>query len=99
MSVDNVFQNPAEQAVNAQDFKSMDPWRIIVETAQAAGIEIHKPKPNCKKCHGRGYVGRHADTGEPVACTCIFPKQEFDREIGNVPHRPMNRAERRANKV
>jgi len=97
MSVEQVFQNQTEEAMQ-QDLKTMDPWKVIVEAAQAMCIEIMKPKPNCKKCHGRGYVGRHSDSGEPIACTCIFPKQKFDREIGEIPHKPMNRAERRAMK-
>jgi hypothetical protein len=28
----------------------------------------HKPKDNCKKCHGRGYVGMDARTGRIVVC-------------------------------
>lgn len=78
------------------DLKSMDPWVIIVESARAAGITINKPKENCKRCHGRGYIGRHADTGEPIACNCIFPKEALDREMGQIQYRPRNRAERRA---
>ena len=97
MAVEQIFQNQTEQAMK-NDIRTMDPWRVIVEAAQAMGIEIQKPKPNCKHCHGRGYVGRHADSGEPVACNCIFPKQEYDREIGEIPHKPMNRKERRAQK-
>lgn len=97
MAVEDVFQNPTDEALS-KDIKTMDPFVVIVEAARAMGIEIQKPKPNCKKCHGRGYIGRHADSGEPIACTCIFPKQKFDREIGEIPHKPMNRAERRAMK-
>lgn len=78
------------------DLRSMNPWQIIKESAMAMGILINNPKPNCKKCHGRGYIGRHADTGEPIACTCIFPPE--DREIGEVTYKPRNRAERRAQK-
>lgn len=97
MAVEDVFQNPTDETLS-KDIKTMDPFVVIVEAARAMGIEIQKPKPNCKKCHGRGYVGRHSDSGEPIACTCIFPKQKFDREIGEIPHKPMNRAERRAMK-
>lgn len=97
MAVEDVFQNPTDEALS-KDIKTMDPFVVIVEAARAMGIEIQKPKPNCKKCHGRGYIGRHAESGEPIACTCIFPKQKFDREIGEIPHKPMNRAERRAMK-
>lgn len=78
------------------DYRGLDPWMIIVESARAMGIKLNRPKENCKHCHGRGYIGRHADSGEPIACNCIFPKETYDREIGNVQYRPMNRAERRA---
>lgn len=78
------------------DLRSMDPWRVIKESANAMGIIVYDPKPNCKKCHGRGYIGRHHDTGEPIPCTCIFPPSE--REVGEVTLKPRNRAERRAQK-
>ena len=97
MGVENLLHNHTEEALH-QDIRTADPWLVIVEAAQAMGIKIQKPKPNCKKCHGLGYVGRRAESGEPVACNCIFPKEEYDRDIGDVPHKPMNRAERRAMK-
>ena len=90
--------NDINSCLPKQDLRSMDPWRAIVETAQASGIKIKKPKPNCKRCHGRGYVGRYAETGEPIACPCIFPKETYDREIGEVQYKPRNRAERRKQK-
>lgn len=88
--------NDVNACLPQQNLKDMDPWTVIVEAARAMGIQINKPKENCKKCHGRGYLGRHVDSGEPIACPCIFPKQESDREIGQVQYRPRNRAERRA---
>lgn len=78
------------------DLKNMDPWQIIKESANAVGIIIYDPKPSCKHCHGRGYIGRHAESGEPIPCRCIFPKPE--REIGNVTMKPQNRSERRLSK-
>ena len=78
------------------DYRGLDPWMIIVESARAMGIKLNRPKSNCKRCHGRGYIGCHADSGEPIACNCIFPKETYDREIGTVQYKPMNRAERRA---
>ena len=41
MSVEQVFQNQTEEAMQ-QDLKTMDPWTVIVEAAQAMGIEIMK---------------------------------------------------------
>ena len=31
-----------------------------------------KPKENCKKCYGRGYIGFNRDTEEVVWCTCMI---------------------------
>jgi hypothetical protein len=80
------------------DIRSMDPWQVIKEAANAAGIPIKNPKPNCKHRHGRGYVGRYADSGEPIACRCIFEQEKTDRDTTIDPQyiRPRNRAERRA---
>ena len=80
------------------DIRSMDPWQVIKQAAEAAGIKIKNPKPNCKHCNGRGYVGRYADSGEPIACKCIFEKEVTDRDttIEQQYLRPRNRAERRA---
>lgn len=92
----NDMTSVLEKSEKQPNYKDVDPWILIVESARAMGIKINRPKENCKHCHGRGYIGRHADTGEPIACNCIFPKETYDREIGNVQYRPKNRAERRA---
>lgn len=84
----------AEEFVK-KDLKTMDAWEVIKQAADAMGIILNKPNQSCKKCHGRGYLGRHSSTGEPVPCPCIFPKETYDRDIGDVPHKPANRAERR----
>ena len=57
------------------DLKTADPMMIMKLAAEGMGIVLNDPKPNCKKCHGRGYLGRKADTGEPITCTCIYPKE------------------------
>lgn len=30
-----------------------------------------QPKSNCKRCHGRGTVGRNVTTGKRVVCSCV----------------------------
>lgn len=101
-----------EQIMNIND---MDPWEVIKATAEGSGILIHEPNKNCKKCFGRGYVGRRHvkqydsngyeltdETGnvivllEPIACNCIFPKQQQD--MGDIQFAPVNRAQRRKKK-
>ena len=42
--------NDVNACVPKQDLKNMDPWIVIVEAARATGIQINKPKENCKKC-------------------------------------------------
>jgi hypothetical protein len=80
---------------NLIDLRNADPMVIMKAAAEGMGFALQDPKPNCKKCHGRGFLGRKADTGEPIPCTCIFPTA--DRSIGNVPfiNTPRNRKERR----
>lgn len=29
------------------------------------------PKPSCRKCYGRGHVGRNIRTGKHVPCACV----------------------------
>ena len=75
------------------NLRSADPMLIMKLAAEGMGFELKDPKPNCKKCHGRGYLGRKADTGEPIPCTCIFPK---DKPMSYVPVMgARNRKERR----
>lgn len=33
----------------------------------------HEPKPNCKKCYGRGYIGFDNKTKMPIACYKCYP--------------------------
>lgn len=88
------FLPPDKKA--AADLRSRNPWSVIKEAAQQMGILVFDPKPNCKKCYGRGYTGIKHDTGEPIPCSCIFPPE--DREVGEVTLKPRNRAERRVQK-
>ena len=34
------------------------------------------PKPNCKRCFGRGYIGRDTETGSFILCKCAFRKKD-----------------------
>lgn len=87
---------PTDEA-KAANIRNMDPLEAIKAAAEGIGLILNDPNPNCKKCHGRGYIGRHADTGEPIACSCLFPKYESARETGEIIL-PQNRAQRRAAK-
>jgi hypothetical protein len=59
---------------HSQEWRN-DPNRIkafIKKSAAAQGIVLKNPEPNCKRCHGRGWIGVDAKTGIPVVCKCIF---------------------------
>ena len=73
------------------------PLEVIKAAAEGIGLILNNPKPNCKKCFGRGYTGRNHETREPIPCTCLFPKYESQRETGDVIL-PQNREQRRAAK-
>lgn len=87
---------PTPEAEAVQKLMEMDPYEVIKATAEGLGLVLNDPKPNCKHCHGRGWVGRNAETKEPIPCTCIFPKYESQRPTPNIL--PMNRKQRRAAK-
>lgn len=38
--------------------------------------EEPKPKPNCKWCYGRGYIGINTKTKEEIPCGCILKQVE-----------------------
>jgi hypothetical protein len=94
MNDKKIFVKDEEQEMNLRE---MDPLKVIKAAAEGIGLILNDPKPNCKKCHGRGYLGRHADTGEPVACSCLFPKFDSAKDAGELIL-PQNREQRRAAK-
>lgn len=36
-------------------------------------INLKKPKKSCRRCFGRGYIGRNVLTNSVVPCSCILP--------------------------
>lgn len=32
----------------------------------------NEPKSNCKKCYGRGYIGKNVKTHLKVSCNCLY---------------------------
>lgn len=92
MSEASNFVKTEEAKVVEENLK--DPLEIIKAAAEGIGLILNDPKPNCKHCHGRGYVGLRSGTGEPVPCNCIFPKYESQKPANDIL--PQNRAQRRA---
>ena len=80
-----VVIDPTDKEGKVKDFKDLPPFEIIKMEAEENSIPIRDPKPSCKRCYGRGYVGIEIDpkTGEkgmPHACTCIFPPRSKEQE-------------------
>lgn len=92
MSEASNFVKTEESKVVEENLK--DPLEIIKAAAEGIGLILNDPKPNCKHCHGRGYVGLRSGTGEPVPCNCIFPKYESQKPANDIL--PQNRSQRRA---
>jgi len=81
------------------DKEKIDPMDVIRKIAEKTGTKIQDPKKNCKKCWGRGYTARDAETKAPIPCKCIYPKLEGEelkqqQEMEN-RMRPLTRNERR----
>lgn len=69
--------------------------KAILAAGVQLGVKFRDPNYNCKKCHGRGWVGKDSKTQEPIPCNCILPKETRDRDIGAFHFKARNRAERR----
>ena len=95
--LDNNIKDISEESDIKESLEEFldNPYDVIKATAEALSINIKPPNRSCKKCYGRGWIGRRSDTKEPIPCKCIFDKEVFDREMGNPILRKFNRAERR----
>lgn len=38
----------------------------------------HGPKPSCKKCHGRGFFGKHVNPDYYMICSCLKSAIQYD---------------------
>ena len=57
--------------VEAEPQAPVTPFDVIKKHAEMLGQDINDPKPNCKDCYGRGYIGRDSVTKAPIPCRCI----------------------------
>jgi len=80
-----------------EEFANISELDMIKAMALKNNISIDDPNPKCKKCYGRGYRGKHANTGAPVPCSCLFRNQEKNpfNEVKDFKH--MSRKEIRSN--
>ena len=54
----------------------ISPLHVIKRMAQTLGQTINDPNPNCKKCYGRGYIGRDNESKAPIPCLCLYEKSQ-----------------------
>lgn len=53
------------------DKTKLSDFDVIKAVAKQNNIEIRKPRSGCKRCYGRGFIGRDFTTKQPIPCTCI----------------------------
>ena len=76
--------------------QKVSPFDVIKATAELLGQTVNNPKHNCKKCNGRGFIGRDSVGGYPIPCVCIYPKENKGKNdyVYNKT-KSMSRSERR----
>lgn len=86
-----------DEMINSEEFKALPIFEQIKKTMDKFGVQVKDPNNNCKHCHGRGYTGKKADSGEPIPCSCIMPDMNFATEqaYDNRSALPTNRQQRR----
>jgi len=84
-----------DNPVSKEDLK-ITPLQVIKTMAQTMGQDISDPKPNCKMCYGRGYIGRDSASQAPIPCTCMYSKGSIalNSHVQSRMHHK-NRSERR----
>lgn len=90
VNVNNLYSNDYEleekiiyadkdkgEVLDKDDIKKLKPYDVMVAAAKSLGIELNKPKKDCRKCYGRGYTGFSLN-GQPVPCSCVFKKEDYN---------------------
>lgn len=81
--IDYTPQQPKPQAPAAPEYALVEdvtgkpaPKRgaqVLLDTKGHAMKVPFSPKPKCKRCYGRGYVGNDAKTGDMIVCRKCYP--------------------------
>lgn len=75
---DGFIDNGTGRIVENSELKPID---VIRAVAKQLGQTINDPKPNCKKCYGRGFTARDSVTKAPIPCKCIqVPRTEKEKQ-------------------
>jgi hypothetical protein len=80
--------------------EELTPFQIIKSIAKENKYEINDPDPSCKKCYGRGYIGKDSNSKMPFPCKCIYPKRtpqqkEEDRMVDSKLNVKLSRSAKR----
>jgi len=79
--------------------EEITPFGVISAMAAKIGQHVHEPNSSCKKCQGRGYIGRDHTTKAPIPCMCIYDSYDKQQNMKISDQlRPLSRSERRKQK-
>lgn len=62
------------------DKEKLTPLDAIKAVAKKLGQIVKNPRSGCRKCYGRGYIGRDSKTKMPIPCNCIYDKEDLQKE-------------------
>jgi hypothetical protein len=77
-------QEPKPTYVLVEDMTGKPPEKKGPQVIEAFGFKIHvpfPPKQGCKKCYGRGYIGKDVTTQEVVMCHKCYPMLQPTKNI------------------
>lgn len=61
-----------EKTVAGKPVERQEP--VVLEDKEGNKLRApYPPKKNCKRCHGRGFVGKDASTRELIPCRKCYP--------------------------
>lgn len=67
------------------DKTKLSDFDVIKAVAKQNNIEVRNPRSGCKKCYGRGFIGRDFATKQPIPCSCIqIPKTQNTKDDENM---------------
>ena len=98
INTENIYIDNDNNIITNEDL-NITPMDVIRKLADKIGHEIKEPKSDCKKCYGRGYIGRDSKTKAPIPCSCIFVDYNNSNNIRMFEKtRKLSRKERRSKK-
>jgi len=84
--IDTDYDVPKEQEISIEkpkvDVEKLPPIEQLMYFAEQHNVKMHLPDGKCRKsgCWGRGYTGFDPKNHMPIPCSCIFDKEDVQRE-------------------